>query len=343
MHRLALSDQEIATIQALLGDLRARYDSAEHPEFLRNAGIYAHDLPRRLRAFLNDFKLLEQSAICVIAGYPIDDTAIGRTPAHWNARAAVSPTLAEELLFMLCGALLGDAFAWSTQQGGYLVHDILPIKGHEYDQLGSGSAETLEWHTEEAFHPYKCDYLGLMCLRNPEQVPTTFVSTDMLPIKLSELPILFEPRYTIRPDESHLQKNQAGLQQQLRESQDALDRAYRRVEQINTKPQKVPVLLGDPNDPYLCIDPFFMDRLADDEAAQQALDTLIQTINANLSAVTLQPGDCCFIDNYRAVHGRKSFSAKYDGTDRWLKRINITRDLRKSRGARQSSESRIIF
>lgn len=92
-----------------------------------------------------------------------------------------------------------------------------------------------------------------------------------------------------------------------------------------------------------CIDPFFMDRLEDDAAAQQALDTLIKTINANLSAVTLQSGDCCFIDNYRAVHGRKSFKAWYDGTDRWLKRINITRDLRKSRGARQTSESRIIF
>ena len=34
--------------------------------------------------------------------------------------------------------------------------------------------------------------------------------------------------------------------------------------------------------------------------------------------------------------------AKYDGTDRWLKRINVTRDLRKSRGSRSHSASRLI-
>jgi alpha-ketoglutarate-dependent taurine dioxygenase len=57
----------------------------------------------------------------------------------------------------------------------------------------------------------------------------------------------------------------------------------------------------------------------------------------------LEPGDFVFIDNYRAVHGRKPFKARYDGNDRWLKRINITRDLRKSRDARLSSTERLIF
>jgi enduracididine beta-hydroxylase len=37
-----------------------------------------------------------------------------------------------------------------------------------------------------------------------------------------------------------------------------------------------------------------------------------------------------------------SISARYDGTGRWLKRINIARDLRKSRAFRVSSDSRII-
>jgi alpha-ketoglutarate-dependent taurine dioxygenase len=58
--------------------------------------------------------------------------------------------------------------------------------------------------------------------------------------------------------------------------------------------------------------------------------------------VILQPGDIYFIDNFRAVHGRKPFKANYDGNDRWLKRINITRDLRKSRTYRSNPTSRII-
>jgi L-asparagine oxygenase len=341
MHRLELSAAEIAHTHDLLNELAAQYRAADHPEFLRNAHVTAHELPRRVCMFLNEFKMLEHSAACVVAGYPIDDHRIGRTPAHWNVKADVSPTLAEELLFILYGSLLGDPFAWSTQQGGYLIHDILPIKGHEHEQLGSGSEQTLLWHTEEAFHPYKCDYLGLMCLRNPDQIATTFASVDMLDLDLERLQILFEPRFTIRPDESHLKKNMAALQQQLHESQDFLEHAYQSINQMNTNPQKVPVLFGDRKAPYLCIDPYFMDRV--DDESQQALDQLIQVIDSCLVPIVLQPGDCCFIDNYRAVHGRQPFKARYDGTDRWLKRINVTRDLRKSRGARAASESRVIF
>ena len=59
--------------------------------------------------------------------------------------------------------------------------------------------------------------------------------------------------------------------------------------------------------------------------------------------VRLQPGDVAFIDNYRAAHGRKSFRARYDGTDRWLKQLNITRNLRGSRGWRPAAGNRIIY
>ena len=59
--------------------------------------------------------------------------------------------------------------------------------------------------------------------------------------------------------------------------------------------------------------------------------------------VRLQPGDIAFIDNYRAVHGRESFRARYDGTDRWLKRLNITRNLRGSRAWRPAADHRIIY
>jgi enduracididine beta-hydroxylase len=59
--------------------------------------------------------------------------------------------------------------------------------------------------------------------------------------------------------------------------------------------------------------------------------------------LVLEPGDYVFIDNYRTVHGRKPFKARYDGNDRWLKRTNITKDLRKSRAARISCTDRLIY
>jgi alpha-ketoglutarate-dependent taurine dioxygenase len=57
----------------------------------------------------------------------------------------------------------------------------------------------------------------------------------------------------------------------------------------------------------------------------------------------LEPGDFCFIDNFQAVHGRKPFKARFDGTDRWLRRINVVRDLRKSRDSRLSAAGRVLY
>jgi hypothetical protein len=42
------------------------------------------------------------------------------------------------------------------------------------------------------------------------------------------------------------------------------------------------------------------------------------------------------------VHGRKPFRARFDGADRWLKRLNVARDLRKSRAVRQHADARTI-
>jgi enduracididine beta-hydroxylase len=50
-----------------------------------------------------------------------------------------------------------------------------------------------------------------------------------------------------------------------------------------------------------------------------------------------------FVDNFRAVHGRNPFKANFDGRDRWLKRLNIASDLRKSRDSRVSSYNRVIY
>jgi alpha-ketoglutarate-dependent taurine dioxygenase len=85
-----------------------------------------------------------------------------------------------------------------------------------------------------------------------------------------------------------------------------------------------------------------MTPLDNDPIAQHALNDLIKLIDESLTDLVLQAGDICFIDNYRAVHGRRPFKARYDGTDRWLKRVNIARDLRKSRGLRVSNLSRVI-
>jgi L-asparagine oxygenase len=45
----------------------------------------------------------------------------------------------------------------------------------------------------------------------------------------------------------------------------------------------------------------------------------------------LEAGDLLLIDNHDTFHGRTSFRCHGDGTDRWLLRTFITRDLSRSR------------
>ncbi|MDY7095639.1 MAG: hypothetical protein SX243_21910, partial [Acidobacteriota bacterium] len=211
--RLELQQEEIHEIRKILEDLKSRYGSAESEDFLLNAALFAHQLPRRVRKVVNDFKQLEpREAVLVVANYPIDETKVGRTPAHWKFEEDRARVVEEEMYLVLIGTLLGECIGWSTQQAGRVVHDIAPIEAHKGEQLGSGSEQLLWWHTEDAFHPLRGDYIGMLCIRNPDAVPTTFANLKGLDELSDEhRRLLFEPHYTIRPDNSHQQKNKSDL------------------------------------------------------------------------------------------------------------------------------------
>ena len=343
MWALSLSAHEIEGVQTLTHEIALGHKSIEEAQFIRRAAVYAHELPRRIREFLSDFRLLEPACgVCLITGYPIDNARIGKTPSHWKWKLDATTSLQEQIMFVLFGCLLGDPFAWATQQDGYLMHDVFPIEDNRYDQLASGSEQPLFWHSEDAFHFHRADYLGLMCLRNADCVATTIGAPDLSRLSPEQVDVLFQPRFLIRPDESHSEKNESDLRKQVRRygGDEVLDSAYENIKKLNSAPPKVSMLFGNRQTPYVRLDPCFTTPL--DDEASAALNALAQSIDDNMQEVVLQPGDCLFIDNYRLVHGRKAFKARYDGTDRWLKRLNLTRDLRKSHGARIGCEMRVI-
>ncbi len=339
MQRFMLNSEEVAALQRLTGEIAVKYRSAEVPEFLSEANVWAQEMPRRLRAALNGFRLMEPASACfVLAGWPVDDEKIGRTPEHWDLTAEQrAPTLEEEILLVLTGSLLGDCIGWRTQQAGRIVHDVMPVKGMEQEQIGIGSEQTIWWHTEDAFHPLHGDYLAMMFLRNPDRVPTTFASLEGMELAPEHWRTLFEPHYVIKPDNSHRPENAA-------ESDTHGDsHLYDRIRKMFTEPEKIPILSGDPRSPYIRIDPYFMEPVTDDPRAQEAFEALVRAIDARLADLVLMPGEICFVDNRKAVHGRRAFKARYDGRDRWFKRMSITRDLRKSRDSRTDAASRVIL
>ncbi|SFR02257.1 arginine beta-hydroxylase, Fe(II)/alpha-ketoglutarate-dependent [Lentzea waywayandensis] len=343
MFRVDLSASDLAEADALVATLAEQYQSVENPAFVREATVLAHELPRALRAGLLEFRLTEPHPLCVVGGYVIDNDRIGPTPAHWkDCGGEGRPTLAEDLFFYLCASLLGDPIAWSTQQDGRLLHDVFPIKEHQYEQLGSGSEELLTWHIEDAFHPMRTDYVGLMCLRNPDGVNTTYGSLEGIDLPADVVEVLRQDRFPIRPDRSHLAANRQNDDgdEQLRRLR---DRSYEWISGLDANPEPIAVLFGPQEDPYLRLDPYFMEVPASDPEAAAALDTIVKAIDANIAGYALKPGEVLFLDNYRGTHGREPFTARFDGTDRWLTRLNIARDLRKSRAHRRTANDRTIY
>ncbi|WP_339283886.1 guanitoxin biosynthesis L-enduracididine beta-hydroxylase GntD [Paenibacillus sp. FSL R5-0486] len=333
MNRYVLSASELNEIYELVESIPADTD-LETDRYLMEAALWGYNLPFELKKKLIDFKQSEKQSHLVISGFPVNDDDIGLTPSHWRERPDPKLTRKVEIFFSLCGSILGDLFGWGTQQQGYYIHNILPVKGDENEQLGSGSNSLLWWHTEEAFHEYRADYLGLFCLRNPDSVATTYASIDMLNLEKKYKDVLFEPRFYILPDESHFSKNNVG--QDSSEIFDQFEANY-------SSKQPLSILFGNYDSPYIRLDPFFMGVIDEkDDLAREAMAHIVSQIEDSIMDITLKPGDMLFVDNYRAVHGRKPFSPKYAGRDRWLKRINITRDLRKSRDSRKSAESRLI-
>jgi enduracididine beta-hydroxylase len=338
-----LNSDEISKINDLSAALVKNHSSVESPDFLSSINIHAHDLPLGLRKFLNDFRLSdEDSDFALVSGFPVNDEAIGLTPAHWDHRQDVSPTLKEEIYAMLLGTHVADVFGWATQQGGYICHDLLPVKGLEMEQTGASSKCLLEWHTEDAFHPYRGDYVQLLCLRNPDQTATTIGSLDLSLLSENVIKVLFEPRFAFKPDLSHTPEFRGRVEYWRQGNQDFLQESYTGMNKANQQPPKVPILSGRRDAPYICIDPVFMER-PDDNTGAHAFEALKKALDTNLLDVALSAGDVVFVDNSRVIHGRRAFTPRYDGADRWLKRFNLTSDLRKSFLVRGGDSRRLIF
>jgi Fe(II)/alpha-ketoglutarate-dependent arginine beta-hydroxylase len=313
----------------------SRYGAVADEDFLNRVSVLTHDLPLPVREFAQAARLDARKHAVLISGNDVDDEAIGDTPLRWQD-ADTARSRPHAFLAVLYGALFGDLIGWATQQDGRLVTDVVPTPGLEHSLVSSCSESPLGWHTEDAFSPYRADYVGLLCLRSPEEVGTTISHVDPaeVPDEIAEL--LGRRRYMILPDSSHDPDLTAAA------DDDTTASAFRRLGAMRTDPPKVAVLSGHPEAPVLRIDRDFVVPAEGDAAAARALNWLIAHLDANTYDVALRPGDMCFIDNRNVVHGRRAFRARFDGRDRWLKRVNVVTDLRRTLPGRASVASRVI-
>jgi enduracididine beta-hydroxylase len=325
-----LTDADRRCADQAIGQLVSLGLPAEDPNLLEATTVAGHTLSRALREKLVAFRLREEASALLIRGLPVRDDDLGPTPGYYR-KPPLGTVTREDSCLLLVASLLGDVFGWTTQQYGRVVQDVLPIRGHEEEQVSSNSAAVLGWHVEDGWCEERPDYVGLLCLRNPDGVVTRYVDVSHLPISAADRELLAEPEFLIRGDLSHTpDHNDAGT---------ADSAAFG---QVASHEKLMPVLSGDLASPYVRFDADFMEVPASREHAD-ALTRLRALIDSSSAEVILAPGDLLIMDNLRAVHGRAPFRARFDGTDRWLLRAYVTRDLRKSLSMRQGVTGRLLF
>ena len=328
-----LSIEDASSIEQLLADPDVAHGDPGEQSFHDNLWGLVPRLPIELRRFLEQFRRNDSAAAILLHGFGVDDNSVGPTPRNWAEAADAARARREALFLALIGKCLGEVFSWPTLQSGRMIQHVLPIAGEEDQQSGHGSDVLLEWHTEDAFHPYRCDYLALLGVRNHDRVPTTLASIRDVALSTDARRVLAEQRFYILPDDEHLR--QLAVQRPD-------DPGLLRIRAMRDNPEPVAVLFGAADSPYLRIDPYFMRCVNGDVEAEVALKELVTELDGAQQDVIVEAGDLLIVDNYLAVHGRRAFAARYDGTDRWLQKAVITRDLRRSRAARDSAASRIV-
>lgn len=105
--------------------------------------------------------------------------------------------------------------------------------------------------------------------------------------------------------------------------------AHAKMQAMIENPPVESVLFGNPVDPYIRIDPQFMKPINLQDKSVAAYERLVERIEQAQRDVVIAQGELLIVDNHRAVHGRRSFQPRYDGSDRWLKKINVVQDFRR--------------
>lgn len=305
--RLAAGERDHlgALARELVGAPPARIDDRD---WIRAARELSCAAPLTLRGALRRFaRDSGPDGMLLLANLPVDDDPLPDTPSV-KGSVQRTPTVPAAAL-ALTGMALGEVVAFDKEKSGALVQDVVPVAGMERFQGNAGSVK-LNMHVENAFHEFRPDLVGLMCLRNDhDNVAALRVACIRRALPLlsdATRAVLHEPRYvTAAPASFALPPG--------------MDMPHG-------------VLRGPVEDPDVKVD--FSSTEPVDDAAGAALVELEAAIDAVAHTLILGPGDLAFVDNRVALHGRNSFQPRYDGRDRWLQRIFVHLDVRRSRALR---------
>ncbi len=285
------------------------HDALASDRFLRAAEAASHSpsLDAAITAMRND---AHRGAV-LVPGCPVGNVP----PTPLTRHGVDKPDRISEQTLLGAAMRLGEPVGFAQEHGGDIVQDLYPLASSVGRQLSTSSGVELAFHTETAFHPHKPRFLLLLCLRGNSAAATTLCSVDdiiaLLPPATVE--VLRQPRFRCGVDES-FGAGSAWVTEPAPVIEHAADGMW--------------VLTFDGEL-----------TLGTDARAEAAINEVNEAIARARTSVTLASGDLLIVDNHRAVHGRSPFTARFDGTDRWLQRTFVVSSLAPSADER---EGRVI-
>jgi L-asparagine oxygenase len=232
------------------------------------------------------------------------------TPAAAR-RHAVTDDRLSEIVMVAVGALIGHPLAYQQERDGAFLQDVHPVRRQERNVSSQSSAVDLGYHSEMMFHPTPPDMLMLYVIRQDpgRQAVTQLASAreflgDLRPTTLEALR---RPEFMIEVSRLHSPYLAAG----------------RPVRSVTDGPTFA-VLAGSLRNPVLRFEPELTRALT--SSAERALVELEHAVLRHQRGEALEEGSILLIDNRSAVHARTRYEARYDGSDRWLRRMHLVRD-----------------
>ncbi|GAA4617071.1 TauD/TfdA family dioxygenase [Saccharopolyspora hordei] len=262
-------------------------------------------LPVSVRTTLRRFRRdTGTTGALVVSGLPLGPDGVPDTPTRDGSVQRTATVPAAVLIMFAAG--LGDPASFRPEKSGALVQDVVPVPGKEEFQGNAGSA-LLSFHTENAFHPHRPDFVMLSCLRSDHEgvagLRTACIRQVLDLLTPSAREALSSAEFVTAPPPSF--GSTSG----------------------DTTPHAA--LTGAPEDPDLQIDFAATEPLTD--RARAAMDELQELFGEHAHTHYLTPGSMAIVDNRVTVHGRTAFRPRYDGRDRWLQRSFSLADFRASR------------
>lgn len=303
--KINLSCEEVHTLRTLVQNIHVcPYKSPEL--FCEEMKKQVSNIPANIQKICMDFKTHGNKDGFLLLHVCLNDEleVLPCTPESNYENVGGTTNLAKIQALLM--NLMGTMVAYEAEGYGNLFQDIVPVKTMAHQQTSTGSNYELEIHTEQAFSKLRPDILSLACLRGDKHAWTYVLNYQHILNHLNEneIEMLKQPLWKIGVDLSFKMHGKTFIDGELR--------------------GPFPILQGTTENHILVFDQDLMFGIS--QEADLLIDKIIDIYYKYRSSCNLVPGNIVFIDNRRAVHGRSSFSPKFDGWDRFLVRSFLVFD-----------------